>query len=302
MTEASNKTLLLNYLGFLRENGYLYHEGETPDWAKLTTSLAPSPKPSAPAQAPSRPSAKAPPVQTVSRPAPHPAPRQEAQPSLFGAKPTLPEHKIMPKPESLSRPERIARIDGAIARAEACRACALGGARNKLVYGSGDAESKLMFVGEAPGGEEDKTGIPFIGRAGKLLDQMIGAIGFSRDDVYICNTLKCRPPGNRDPLPSEKEACEHFLVEQIEIIRPAVIVALGAHAAQYLCRSDRPIGKMRGTWYDYHGTPLYVTYHPAFLLRSPGMKGRAWEDFQAVHTRYSELHPDDPRKIWQKGS
>lgn len=282
---TSHKQALLTYLEFLKSSGYLYHEGPALEMAAV-------------AQAPVSPAAPSQPRAT-SKPASKP--RTQAKQEAAPVQSPPPQPKVIDMPsEPLPRAQRLERIETAMATAEACRACPLGATRNKLVYGDGDCESKLMFVGEAPGGEEDKTGIPFVGRAGKLLTKMIAAIGFEREEVYICNTLKCRPPNNRDPKPEEKAACEHFLVEQLAIIRPKVIVALGAHAAQYLCRSELAIGKLRNQWYDYHGTPLYVTYHPAFLLRSPSMKSKAWEDFQAIHAKYSELAPDDNRKIWQK--
>lgn len=140
-----------------------------------------------------------------------------------------------------------------------------------------------MLVGEAPGAEEDRLGEPFVGRAGKLLDKILAAIKRSRDnDVYICNVLKCRPPDNRDPLPSEVELCEPYLLQQIQLLRPTLIVALGRVAGKTLLKMDVPLKEMRGKIHDYNGTPLMVTYHPAALLRNSGFKRPTWEDFQWI--------------------
>ena len=138
------------------------------------------------------------------------------------------------------------------------------------------------MVGEAPGEEEDKTGLPFVGRAGKLLDLMLQAIGFPKDSVYICNTLKCRPPGNRNPLPNELAACNGFLRGQLDAIRPKVLLAVGKFAAQTLLQSEDPIGRLRGRLHTYEGRPVVVTYHPAYLLRSPYAVRTAWQDFQLL--------------------
>ncbi len=164
-----------------------------------------------------------------------------------------------------------------------CHKCSLGATRNKFVFGSGDPQANLMLVGEAPGAEEDRLGEPFVGRAGKLLDKILKAINRSRSkDVYICNVLKCRPPNNRDPLASEVEQCEPYLLKQIEIIRPKLIVALGRVAGKTLLKVEQPLKDMRGKLHDYFGIPLIVVYHPAALLRNPGLKPAAWEDFKWI--------------------
>lgn len=163
-----------------------------------------------------------------------------------------------------------------------CTACALHETRTNPVFGSGDPDARLMFVGEAPGADEDKQGLPFVGRSGKLLTKMIEAMGFKREEVYIANVLKSRPPGNRDPKPDEVQACEPYLKRQIEIIKPLLICALGAHAAHTLLKTDTPIGKLRGRFYDYNSVPLLATYHPAFLMRSPSYKKEAWKDLQLL--------------------
>lgn len=166
-----------------------------------------------------------------------------------------------------------------------CQKCSLGTTRNKFVFGVGDPQANLMLVGEAPGAEEDRLGEPFVGRAGKLLDKILTAINRSRlKDVYICNVLKCRPPNNRDPLASEVEQCEPYLLKQIEIMRPKLIVALGRVAGSTLLKIEQPLKGMRGKLHDYFGTPLIVTYHPAALLRNSGFKVAAWEDFKWIRS------------------
>lgn len=163
-----------------------------------------------------------------------------------------------------------------------CQRCALGKLRTKLVFGEGNARAQIVFVGEAPGGDEDLQGRPFVGRAGQLLTRIISAMKLSRTDVYICNILKCRPPGNRNPQPEEISACEPFLVKQLAAIKPAVICALGTVAARSLLKTDVPITLLRGRFHSYHGIPLMPTYHPAYLLRNPGVKKQVWEDIQTI--------------------
>jgi uracil-DNA glycosylase family 4 len=166
-----------------------------------------------------------------------------------------------------------------------CTRCKLHGlGRTQIVFGIGNPEADLMFVGEAPGADEDAKGVPFIGRAGQLLTKIIEAIGLQRDQVYIANVIKCRPPGNRNPEPDEVEQCEPFLFRQIDLIRPKVIVALGKFAAQSLLRSSEPITKLRGREFAYRDAILMPTYHPAYLLRSPSAKRDVWEDMKRVRT------------------
>ena len=159
-----------------------------------------------------------------------------------------------------------------------CKLHTLG--RKQVVFGVGNPDADLMFVGEAPGADEDIQGIPFVGRAGQLLTKMIEAINLKRDQVYIANVIKCRPPGNRNPEPDEIEQCEPFLFRQIEAVKPKVIVALGSFAAKTLLRSDESISRLRGRIYDFHGAKLIPTFHPSFLLRSPDRKRDAWEDLK----------------------
>jgi DNA polymerase len=174
-----------------------------------------------------------------------------------------------------------------------CAVCPLANTRTKMVFGSGNPEAKLVFVGEAPGHDEDLQGKPFVGRAGQLLTDIIEkGMKIKRSDVYICNVLKCRPPGNRNPSPQEIVECEPYLVRQLEIIQPRVICALGAFAAQTLLKTTTTIGQLRGKWHFYHGIPVRATYHPAYLLRSPGDKGKTWADVLEVMKVYKgELTP-----------
>ncbi len=152
--------------------------------------------------------------------------------------------------------------------------------RKQIVFGVGNPAADLMFVGEAPGADEDTQGIPFVGRAGQLLTKMIEAMGLGRDEVYIANVLKCRPPGNRNPEPDEIETCEPFLFRQLASVQPKVVIALGAFAARTLLKTGDPISRLRGRVYDYRGAKLIPTFHPSFLLRSPGYKREAWEDLK----------------------
>jgi uracil-DNA glycosylase family 4 len=163
-----------------------------------------------------------------------------------------------------------------------CRRCKLCEGRKNIVFGSGNPRAELVFVGEGPGADEDVQGVPFVGAAGQLLTKMIEAMGFRRDDVYICNVVKCRPPGNRNPEPDEVTACEPFLRAQLQAVQPRAIVALGKFAAQTLLRDTTPITRMRGNWREYQGIKLMPTFHPAYLLRQPAEKKKAWEDLQQV--------------------
>jgi DNA polymerase len=163
-----------------------------------------------------------------------------------------------------------------------CQRCKLARGRRHIVFGTGCAEANLMFVGEAPGAEEDEQGEPFVGAAGQLLTKMIQAMGYPREEVYICNVIKCRPPGNRNPEPDEIAACEQFLRKQIAIVQPRVIVALGKFAAHFLCGETTPITRLRGNLRTFHEIPVMPTYHPAYLLRDASRKGEAWSDLKQV--------------------
>ncbi|MEO6982893.1 MAG: uracil-DNA glycosylase [Edaphobacter sp.] len=176
-----------------------------------------------------------------------------------------------------------------------CTRCPLAYAgRHKIVFGDGDANARLMFVGEGPGADEDASGLPFVGKAGQLLNNMIAAMGLKREEVYIANIVKCRPPGNRVPEPVEANTCDQFLLRQMDVVHPEVVVALGATAAMYLLGVKQSLSSLRGRWHSCRGAKLAVTYHPAFLLRDPRQKGEAWKDLQMV---MGELGLKAPAKI-----
>jgi len=163
-----------------------------------------------------------------------------------------------------------------------CTRCKLHRTRNKIVFGDGSSQAQLVFVGEGPGADEDAQGLPFVGRAGRLLTQMIEAMGLQRRDVYICNVVKCRPPGNRQPEGDEVESCSPFLFRQLDVLKPKVIVCLGATAFRTLLQSNRSISHFRGQWLDFRGYKMLPTYHPAYLLRNPAAKADVWKDLQKV--------------------
>lgn len=163
-----------------------------------------------------------------------------------------------------------------------CRRCKLAAGRKHIVFGAGNPDAELVFVGEGPGYAEDQQGLPFVGKAGQLLTKIIQAIHFTRETVYICNIIKCRPPNNRNPEPDEIEACFPFLVRQLQVIKPRIICALGTFAAQTLLNTRQPISALRGRFHDYHGIKLMPTYHPAFLLRNPDKKRDVWEDMKKI--------------------
>ena len=169
-----------------------------------------------------------------------------------------------------------------------CMKCPLGQTRTRFVFGTGNPRSKVMFMGEAPGADEDAQGQPFVGRAGQLLNKIIEAIGMKREDVYICNIIKCRPPNNRAPLPVESETCTPYLLKQIELIKPKFIISLGRTAAQWLLQTNDSLGALRGKAHDYNGIKVIVTYHPAALLRNPDWKRPTWEDMKMFKKLYDE--------------
>jgi DNA polymerase len=189
-----------------------------------------------------------------------------------------------------SEAPRAHSLEALYERIHTCTRCALGHSRTKFVFGVGAARAEILFIGEAPGRDEDLQGEPFVGRAGKLLDKMLAAIDLTRDEVYIANILKCRPPDNRDPLPEEASACLPHLAEQIRLLAPKFICALGRVAAQILLETKMPLMKMRGKFYELGASRLLATYHPAALLRNPNFKRGAWEDLQMLRRAYDESH------------
>jgi uracil-DNA glycosylase len=218
--------------------------------------------------------------------------------------------RVSDKPKRQPRPAPAkAKVQGTIENAEAiaaaakpgesldairadigdCRRCKLAAGRKNIVFGSGNPKAELMFVGEAPGADEDEQGLPFVGRAGQLLTRIIESIGIDRKDVFICNILKCRPPGNRNPETDEIAACEQFLFRQIAAVRPKIICALGAFGAQTLLRKTEAIGRLRGSLLDYRGAKLIATFHPAYLLRNPYEKRKVWEDMRVIRKYLDSL-------------
>jgi uracil-DNA glycosylase family 4 len=204
-----------------------------------------------------------------------------------GAPPVVPAVGS-PAPMAATAPSAIAPgaadWEGLAARVRACTLCGLHRSRTQTVFGVGKRDASLFVIGEAPGADEDRQGEPFVGRAGQLLNAMLRAIGLPRSEVFIANILKCRPPNNRDPEPSEAASCTPYLSQQIELVKPRVLLAVGRISAQWLLQTDAPIGRLRGRALTYgeRGTPLVVTYHPAYLLRSPLEKAKAWTDLCLV--------------------
>jgi uracil-DNA glycosylase len=216
------------------------------------------------------------------------APPPRAQPAAgaaaFGAASPAVKHPAAPAPLDLPRLVALGSIVELSALASTCTACGLAATRTTVVFGEGNPAASLVVVGEAPGADEDRTGRPFVGRAGKLLDRLLASIGFPRETVYICNVLKCRPPANRNPRPEEVESCSPFLRRQLELIGPKAILACGTFAAQTLLNTTDTIGKLRGTTHQYGGIPFIPTYHPAALLRNPTWIRPVWEDLQRVRS------------------
>ncbi len=182
-------------------------------------------------------------------------------------------------------------LDALCKDASTCKLCSLADTRTQVVFGVGNAQADLLFIGEAPGQDEDHKGEPFVGRAGQLLDRMLHAIGLDREKVYIMNTIKCRPPNNRDPRPDEVEACNLWFEQQLNMIQPKMICLLGRVAAQTVLNTDEALGTLRGRWHDFQGIPVWVTYHPAYLLRSPRQKQKSWQDITQLNLRFQALNP-----------
>ena len=221
-------------------------------------------------------------VRPASRPAPAPPPTTPPAP--------------VPTPQKGPQEGGAAPALADIARrVAACTLCPLHKTRTRTVPGQGSVAPEIMFVGEGPGADEDRQGLAFVGRAGQLLTKIIEAMGLTRDEVFIGNIVKCRPPDNRVPLPEEMQACRPYLKEQIALLQPKVIVALGATAVRGLVETDRGITKLRGTWMSYEGVDLMPTFHPAYLLRNPSGKPQVWEDMKAVLERLGRRPPPRPK-------
>ncbi len=230
----------------------------------------------------------------------YPEPRtraaEPAPTAVTGPEPMAPKKKPTAAPAVAAAPttsaaekwQKDATLDALNRHICECTKCRLGATRTKFVFGVGNPNADVMVIGEAPGADEDKQGEPFVGRAGQLLNKILEAINFKREEVYIANILKCRPPENRRPHPDEVEQCEPYLWKQSEIIRPKFILALGLTAAQTLLKTQESLTQLRASVHDYHGVPLYVTYHPAALLRNPEWKRPTWEDVQKLRKAYDE--------------
>jgi DNA polymerase len=311
---SSPASQLRAYVDYLRDLGIydLYHRADPsvllPDdlraalaanatVAQTKTVIAPASTPKPQATAAAKPAF-----------APPPRPAAPAPPTYFPADTpaAIPEELLAPMPKPKSFDELVALptvpvADKAAAlaavRAEIgdCTRCPLAYAgRRNIVFADGAPNARLMFVGEGPGADEDETGTPFVGKAGQLLNNMIGAMGLKREEVYIANIVKCRPPANRQPEFVEASTCSQFLIQQIDIVRPQVIVALGATAATYLLGVKQSLASLRGTWQSSRGAKVAVTYHPAFLLRDPRQKGEAWKDLQRVMAELGLTPPAKP--------
>ncbi|MDP9347993.1 MAG: uracil-DNA glycosylase [Gemmatimonadota bacterium] len=201
-----------------------------------------------------------------------PAPGAPMRPSEDAPAPYAPAREII----------RLPTLDAVREVALGCPRCRLAETRRQVVFGEGNPQADVLVVGEAPGEEEDRTGRPFVGRAGKLLDLLLASVGLAREAVYICNVLKCRPPGNRNPQPDEVEACSPYLLRQVELVRPKVVAAFGTFAAQTLLGTTTSIGRLRGQVHQFQGVPLVPTYHPAALLRHPAWVRPTWDDLQRL--------------------
>jgi uracil-DNA glycosylase family 4 len=289
---AANQEQLRAYVDYLRDMGVhdLYRIGEPVEAAVSAPIAVQLPEPTA---------APIPRAQAVPQPPPLrrealATPRELPPPEISMPKPVS-FNALAPLPElRIAVPERPAALKAIQDEIGDCTRCPLAyGGRHKIVFANGDPGARLMFVGEGPGADEDVSGEPFVGKAGQLLNNMINAMGLQREQVYVANIVKCRPPANRVPEPVEANTCSPFLLRQIDIVQPRVIVALGGTAATYLLGVKQSLASLRGNWYDCRGAKLAVTYHPAFLLRDPRQKGEAWKDLQMV---MKELSLEPPKR------
>jgi DNA polymerase len=258
-----------------------------PSAAGATPAVSPAP---APARDVSAPSVAAAPKAALRTPAAKAPPaRETVDPGASGA---APAPARVEAPPALPPEEKQRRLEVLAETVRGCTRCALHAGRTQTVFARGTGSSGLCFVGEGPGADEDAQGFPFVGKAGHLLDRMIEAMGFGRDDVYVCNIVKCRPPENRKPEPEEMAACMPYLAEQLEVLSPEVIVALGATAVQGLFGTSEGITRLRGRWKLYRGrVPVMPTFHPAYLLRTPTAKKEVWDDLQAVLRQMGRVAP-----------
>lgn len=265
--------------------------------AEVDTALAAAPAPALPVTEPALPAPPAPTSAPVAKPAAAARPPAKA-PTPAPAAPLV----AAPAVVLGSRPEGIESMDWPALReaVSGCQACGLCASRTQTVFGVGHPQAHWMIVGEAPGEQEDKQGEPFVGRSGQLLDRMLHAVGLTRaqadaaQQVYIANTIKCRPPANRNPQPQELAQCEPFLLRQMALVQPKVILAMGRFAVQSMLRSSEPIGKLRGRVHEVQGVPVVVTYHPAYLLRNPADKAAAWADL-CLAREVMAAQPQSPR-------
>ena len=264
------------------------HSGVSKDAAEWISFLENTPNKAAePAAEPAAKVQNAPAADRNFKPVPRPVQQpfvQRAPEPAVPAQQPLAERAAEPQEFHVNSLEELHRM------VSGCRRCPLANSRNNLVFGEGNPHAELMFIGEAPGADEDATGRPFVGKAGQLLDKMITAMQFSRQEIYIANILKCRPPYNRNPEPGEAACCIAYLEEQIRLVNPKYIVLLGAVATRFLLKYDGPVGRIRGTWQNYKNIPVMVTYHPSFLLRTADAKKEAWSDLQQVMAKFGKFH------------
>ena len=261
---------------FYRDLGLTEFYRQPVDAAEQIVAAGEDSSPAANREGPGEPDSSPEPAAAVSPPC--------ASPNFFGEEPAIPARRSFPAQPQVGAvvapAQRAAALQTIREDIGECTRCALHKGRNKIVFADGSPTARLMFVGEGPGADEDAQGLPFVGRAGQLLNNMIAAMGLKREEVYIANIVKCRPPGNRTPEPEEANTCLPFLFRQIDVVRPQVLVARGATAATYLLGQRQPLANWRGRVHSFRGSQLIVTYHPAFLLRDPRQKKEAWADLQ----------------------
>jgi uracil-DNA glycosylase family 4 len=295
MTVVDLERQLGAYVDYLRDMGVydlFYRSDPTVSFPEGLLERSSASAQSENTKTPSVPSRLADPAQHVAVPSPLDLPGISSEfPSPMAKPPSLDILAPLPT-RAVPADGRQAALESIRAEIGDCTRCPLAYAgRKTIVFGDGDPNARLMFVGEGPGADEDASGLPFVGKAGQLLNNMIGAMGLKREEVYIANIVKCRPPGNRTPEFIEATTCSQFLAQQIDVVRPEVIVALGATAATYLLGVKQALGSLRGKWHSVRGAKVAVTYHPAFLLRDPRQKVEAWNDLQRVMAEMGLVAP-----------